>query len=380
MLTENLLAENIRKYRIACNYTQTTLAQKINVSCQAISKWERGSAIPELDKLCLLADEFHVSLDVLVGNTESAKKMMIGVDGGGSKTEFILFDEDGTIVENTVLGGCNPNSVGIEGSASLLADGIERLRSEHPSIRGVYIGSAGFKTGGNGKKVEKLLCKRYPNIKIRCDTDIGNVFASVEGEQPLIAGICGTGTVVFGKVNGECLPYTGWGYLLDRGGSGFHIARDGLTAALEQLEGLGPKTLLTELIEDRLGTSLKTQIKEFYQKDASYIASFADCVFNAFSQGDGVAKKILESHAERFAMVINKVAEGIPGAKTVVLSGGIVNNKAFSDMLKKHLKLKMILPALSQAEGACILCAEMCGFEKEKLFAAFKAQKENNNA
>ena len=376
MLTENLLAENIRKYRIACNHTQTTLAQKISVSCQAISKWERGLAVPELDKLCLLADEFHISLDVLVGNTESTKKLMIGIDGGGSKTEFILFDENGTIIDKIILGGCNPNAVGIEGSVALISDGIDRLRDEHSNICGIFIGSAGFKSGGNGVKICKLLCRKYPNIKIKCDTDIGNVFASVEGDRPLIAGICGTGTIVYGKVNGECLPYTGWGYLLDRGGSGFHIGRDGLTAALEQLEGLGPKTLITELIENQLGSSLKTQIKEFYQKDPSYIASFAEIVFKAFSMGDEVAKKILELHSERLAMVINKVAEGLQGAKTVVLSGGIVKNKAFSDMLQKHLKLKIILPELSQAEGACILCAEMCGFNKEKLYAAFKAQKE----
>ncbi len=373
MLIDSLLAENIKKYRTDRNLTQTELARKIHVSCQAISKWERGAAVPELDKLCLLADEFQVTLDELIGNLPNAPKMMIGVDGGGSKTEFILFDEDGRIAETLVLGPCNPNSVGIEGAVAVLTEGIDRLRAIAPRIQGIFIGSAGFKSGGNGKKIAEMLHKKYLHIAIRCETDIANVFASASEEQPLIAGICGTGTVVYVKINGECRQYTGWGYLLDRAGSGFHIGRDALTAALEDLEGLGKKTHLTELIEKRLGVPLKEGLRTFYHKDSAYIASFAQCVFEAYDLGDGVAKVILETNAERFAQVINRVAAEQPRAKSVLLAGSIVTkNEIFLKMVQKYLDLKIILPTLSQAEGACILCAEMCGLETERLYKVFK--------
>ncbi|MBQ8606368.1 MAG: XRE family transcriptional regulator [Clostridia bacterium] len=150
MLIDSLLAENIKKYRTDRALTQTELAQKIHVSCQAISKWERGLAMPELDKLCFLADEFQITLDELIGNLPNAPKMMIGVDGGGSKTDFILFDENGRIAQTLTLGPCNPNSVGIDGAVAVLTEGIDRLRGLAPRIQGVFIGSAGFKTGDNG--------------------------------------------------------------------------------------------------------------------------------------------------------------------------------------------------------------------------------------
>ena len=111
MFDHALLAENIKKYRLANHFTQTQLAELTHVSCQAISKWERGIAIPELDKLCLLADAFHISVDQLISNGHTGKKMLVGVDGGGSKTEFVLFDEEGTIHETLILSACNPNAM-----------------------------------------------------------------------------------------------------------------------------------------------------------------------------------------------------------------------------------------------------------------------------
>ena len=377
MLIDFILAENIKNYRKASGLTQTQLAEKIGVSCQAISKWERCEAMPELDKLCLLSDELSVSVDDIIGNAKNLKKVMIAVDGGGSKTEFLLFDEDGNILKELRLGACNPISIGIDKSAQLLIDGIEQLREICANISGIYIGSAGFKTSENGKKINAILSKRYPHIRIWCETDVKNVFASVEGEEDCIAGICGTGTVVLLKQGEKYTQFTGWGYLLDSAGSGFHIGRDGIVAALEQLEGLGEQTVLTELIEKQLGASIKEKLREFYTKDSSYIASFAGCVFEAFEKGDKEAKRILEINAKRFAFVINNVAKNYKEIKKVVLAGGIITqNLVFLDMVKKYLdsKLAVMLPEISQVQGAAVLCAEKCNMDTTKIYKVFKGE------
>lgn len=46
--------------------SQEELGEKINVSRQTISKYELGDAIPDMEKLVMLSDYFHVSLDELV--------------------------------------------------------------------------------------------------------------------------------------------------------------------------------------------------------------------------------------------------------------------------------------------------------------------------
>lgn len=60
------LSEKIIELRKSAGMTQEELASICNVSRQSISKWEADIALPELDKLLILSETFHVSLDVLV--------------------------------------------------------------------------------------------------------------------------------------------------------------------------------------------------------------------------------------------------------------------------------------------------------------------------
>ena len=60
------LSEKIVELRKANNMTQEELATICNVSRQSISKWEADIALPETEKLLLLGELFHVSIDVLL--------------------------------------------------------------------------------------------------------------------------------------------------------------------------------------------------------------------------------------------------------------------------------------------------------------------------
>lgn len=60
------LADKIQILRKKYNYSQEELAEKCNVSRQAISKWEANKAFPEIDKLVLLSSLFSVSVDTLI--------------------------------------------------------------------------------------------------------------------------------------------------------------------------------------------------------------------------------------------------------------------------------------------------------------------------
>lgn len=60
------LSEKIIELRKASGMTQEDLAAKCNVSRQSISKWEADIALPETEKLLLLGEIFHVSMDVLL--------------------------------------------------------------------------------------------------------------------------------------------------------------------------------------------------------------------------------------------------------------------------------------------------------------------------
>ena len=61
-----VIAKNIAKLRVDANMTQIELAQKLNYSDKAVSKWERGESLPDISVLVEIADIFSVTLDSLV--------------------------------------------------------------------------------------------------------------------------------------------------------------------------------------------------------------------------------------------------------------------------------------------------------------------------
>ena len=75
-----LLGEKLKKLRKARGLSQEQLADRLNVSRQAISKWELGESTPDTDNLVALSDYYGVSLDYLLRDQEvpevSEKVMM----------------------------------------------------------------------------------------------------------------------------------------------------------------------------------------------------------------------------------------------------------------------------------------------------------------
>lgn len=64
------VANNLSYYRKKCGMTQSMVAEKLNYSDKAISKWERGDGIPDAYVLCSLADIYGVSIDILLSTTK----------------------------------------------------------------------------------------------------------------------------------------------------------------------------------------------------------------------------------------------------------------------------------------------------------------------
>ncbi len=68
-----MLSEKIYSLRKKQGLSQEQLAEKLNVSRQAISKWESGVSTPESDKLIVISEYFGVSLDFLMKHQSELK-------------------------------------------------------------------------------------------------------------------------------------------------------------------------------------------------------------------------------------------------------------------------------------------------------------------
>ena len=73
---KRIIANNITELRKAVPYTQAELAQKLNYSDKAVSKWERGESIPDVVVLKQIADLFGVTVDYLLEEVHPLKSTM----------------------------------------------------------------------------------------------------------------------------------------------------------------------------------------------------------------------------------------------------------------------------------------------------------------
>ena len=303
----------------------------------------------------------------------------IGIDGGGTKTAAVLFDEEGRMLAQHVTGPCNPNVLGFDKSAALVKECVEALTlgeprfvagvadgtKSVPHVDGIYIGTAGIFTADDGPRFAAAVSAACGVEKVKCENDVMNVIASATDADRCVAGVSGTGMIIYAKERDRVTRLDGWGYLLGLGGSGYDIGRDVIRAALGEVEGTAAATALTSLVELKAGMTLERLVLEVYRREPAFIASFAPLAFEADAAGDMIARDILVANARAFAKVLNHAAIAFDCGNTVVVSGGIATNVRFGELLAQGLNegLRLIVPSCPQVVGACINCARFCGLD-----------------
>ena len=291
---------------------------------------------------------------------------LIGIDGGGTKTAAILFDEEGHVLAQCAVGPCNPNVLGFDESTMRVKKIVEMLTQGEPrSVAAIYIGTAGIFTKDDGPRFAAAVAKACDVEKVKCENDVMNVIAAATDADRCVAGVCGTGMIVYAKEPDRVTRLDGWGYLLGLGGSGYDIGRDVIRAAVGESEGTSAVTALTQLVERKAGMTLENIVLEVYRHEPAFIASFAPLAFEADAAGDAVAKDILARNARAFAKVLNRAAELYDCGDEVVVSGGIATNARFGEMLTKELNegLRLVVPSCPQVVGACVNCARFYGVD-----------------
>ena len=296
----------------------------------------------------------------------------IGIDGGGTKTASILFDEKGRVLAEHIAGPCNPNVFGFDESAALVKGVVASLTQGDPqSVSAIYIGTAGIFTEDDGPRFAAAVAEACGVERVKCENDVMNVIASATDSDRCVAGVSGTGMIVYAKEPGRVTRFGGWGYLLGQGGSGYDIGRDVIRAALGESEGVSAATALTSLVERKAGMALDRLVPEIYRRGPSFVASFAPLAFEAEADGDVAAADILAANARTFAGLLNHAAETRDCGSEVVVSGGIAGNARFGELLAEELdeSLRLVVPSRPQVIGACINCARMCGVDVSRMEA-----------
>lgn len=285
------------------------------------------------------------------------KTYFIGIDGGGTKTDVAVCDQNGNVVYRKKSAGCNPSNIGIQNTVERLRAVLEESYASVGIFQNdetyVFIGAAGCGVANNAFVVRDALQAITANVWV--DSDIVNVIQTgLQGENG-VAVIAGTGSLVAAYKDGEVLKFGGNGFLFEEGGSGFSLGRDALTAAFNDLDGVGEKTLLTEYIHERLGKNPKDARGELCKQPPDYIGGFASLVSKAYRNGDNVAADIVEKNMETILRFVRRarqeLTEKMPKAAFV---GGIFKDEIYREYISKKIgsEYRLLFTQVAPVYGA----------------------------
>ncbi len=266
----------------------------------------------------------------------------LGIDGGGTKTAFVLADACGNEIAALTLGASNPNDIGLDATCTLLEDGIHRVTEGYNrSEISLFAGIAGAATGENAQKITDHL-RTLGFARAECQSDLALSLAICLGKEDGIAIILGTGSVAMGRQGTQLYRAGGYGYLFGDAGSGFALGQQAILAALQAEDGSGSPTLLQGLVAGQCGKSgVLYALSDFYAGGKAEVAKYAPLVFDAYAQGDAVATQILRRNVCAIADNIRALGDRLGMDEIRVgLCGGLIQ-------ARKDVILPMLQNALA---------------------------------
>ncbi len=315
-----------------------------------------------------------------MGNT----KYFLGIDGGGSKTTAVVFNDKGEFICKACGESINYYSVGIENARNAMADIIKNL--SHKNFDCAVIGMSALNERATEDETDRFCRGIIDSKKIIMDSDLYVALEAMDESGECSVVISGTGSMVLRRnAEGKITHAGGWGYILGDDGSGYSIGLSGIRTAIRAAEGYNEKTALTEECLKYFSIdNIYDLIDLYYDKTVSRktTAAFAKNVIALAEKGDRAADKIVRCEAKMLAKTVSALLSDAKKDIPIGLWGGIFqHNKYFRDIFEDYLKSNSFdnvkLINFTPEVGAIFACFRAEGFEivdiiKESLSSTYK--------
>ncbi len=305
--------------------------------------------------------------------------MILGVDGGGTKTKVVVVDKEGNILREGIGGPGNHLVVGVDGVAKSIVQGLGDYRNHAFDIAIIGMGGAGFEPSVRKRLANEI--KKVINaktIEVYNDCYVALIGAIGKRKKGMII-LSGTGSMVIG-IDSANRYYKagGWGHLLGDEGSGYRISYDAIRAVMSYWEGMGPYTILVDALSTHFGfSSFQDVIDFFYIKggDRKKVASFSPSVVRAAKEGDFIANKILRDNIKSLVRGVGSVKIKIKD-DYVSYGGGMFNSNYYKTIVGEELQImgfELKKPVLSPIGGALFMGFSKLGILSDNIFNKLKA-------
>lgn len=264
----------------------------------------------------------------------------IGVDGGGSKTSYVLIDQNKKIIKTYKNGPTTFDVISKEQFTKTIKEGITNVLPDNGDIASIFLGIGGVSC----KNDELEICNIIKNFNIFSDktlinsgNDIYNAFFSTFTNS----GIClivGTGSVIFGKdIFGNEKRLSGYGFIEGDVGSGYYIGLSALKILGKMYDGVTPFDNTFIDFSNKLGIRSKEDlIKHFNNASRNEIAKEAKYLIEHHENKH--IFKILIDGANNYAIYVNSLCKQLPNIeKNLTIIGSCGLNEIYNRLIMSEI-------------------------------------------
>ena len=231
----------------------------------------------------------------------------LGIDGGGTKTKYLLVDEKLQKVCEREGATIHIHQVGVEGIKNELRENISKICEESKiSVRDISYAFAGVP--GYGESLDDMVkideaIKEVMEVPYSIDNDAVNGWAGGTACKPGINVVAGTGSIAYGRnAEGKLARCGGFGPGIGDDGSAYWIALRTINEYTKQKDGRSEKTVLVDILEKEYNITYKYEIVDIafnrLKFNRTELAKFSTICFLAAEEGCRACKNIFKDAAK----------------------------------------------------------------------------------
>lgn len=291
----------------------------------------------------------------------------IGVDGGGTKTAFGLFDDNLKLLKELRLPTCHIGQVGRDGMREALSRGIGELLSASQGKVGVGLGLAGY--GQDPylcRQIEEVVTDVVGDLPFELMSDVRAAWAASLDGRDGVTVVCGTGSVAYAVCGERERRSGGWGFQIGDEGSAWWMGRELIRLFSRQADGRDERSAVYDVVMEGCALAEPYDIVAYMRDevagDRTKTASLACLLHEAVMLGDQNALMVYSRAARELADIVEAAASDLfePGERILVgCVGGVFEGagEALGGEFERLLpdKFSVVKSLHCPAAGPCLL-------------------------
>ena len=256
-------------------------------------------------------------------------EIVLGVDGGNSKTELVAASLEGDLVARARGPGNNVHFAGVDATVDFLGRLVAQAGLDEAAALGVFY-LCGVDVPADREALTSALESTAWLGRASVDNDVFGLLRAGTDEGDVVAVVCGAGINCAGRSgDGRIARYPSLGWESGDWGGSVMLGREVLFLAARSEDGRGERTALSDLVREHFGLPVAEvgEAVRYRRIPVAGLGELAPAVVAAAEAGDSVARRLVERLADEVVLMATRALGDLAFTERpvrVLLGGGML--------------------------------------------------------